>query len=234
MKNLRRYHNTDILFKSLTQDIKEKMDLDLNSLFYLAISGGNTAIKMFDYWINKNLIPISWERIRFFWVDERCVPPNNSESNYFQAKKHLFEPLNIPMEHIFRIKGEKNPHEEASEYGNLINNLVPHKNNKPAFNTVILGTGLDGHTASIFPNNLSLLTNNDNYAVVQHPEKPQMRISMTGTLILNADSIILQIVGKEKKDIIKKIISDDKEDLYLPGNYIYKTAKNITLYLEYI
>lgn len=69
---------------------------------------------------------------------------------------------------------------------------------------------------------------------VQHPEKPQMRISMTGTLILNADSIILPIVGKEKKDIIKKIISDDKEDLYLPGNYIYKTAKNITLYLEYI
>ena len=58
MKNLRRYHNTDILFKSLTQDIKEKMDLDLNSLFYLAISGGNTAVKMYDYWINKKLIPI--------------------------------------------------------------------------------------------------------------------------------------------------------------------------------
>ena len=48
MKNLRRYHNTDILFKSLTQDIKEKMDLDLNSLFYLAISGGNKDVRLLD------------------------------------------------------------------------------------------------------------------------------------------------------------------------------------------
>ena len=230
MKKIEKFHDTDSLFESLTQHLKEKMEENHSELFCLALSGGNTAIDMFDFWVNKNQIFIPWDKIQFFWVDERCVSPKDTESNYFQACQHLFEPLHISTEYIHRIRGEEDPYDEAQKYSDLVNKLVPQKDNRPSFDAIILGAGTDGHTASIFPDDLSLLTNKDNYTVSQHPDKPQMRISMTGTLILNAKTILLPVIGKEKQNVIKKILSDNKENLYLPANYIYRAAPDITLY----
>lgn len=72
--------------------------------FHLAISGGDTPKNLFRLWVEAYKDKIDWKQLRFYWVDERCVPPADSESNYGQAKLLLFDPLQIPDEHIFRMK----------------------------------------------------------------------------------------------------------------------------------
>lgn len=84
--------------------------------FFLALSGGETAQQMFRLWTERFSGRIDWDTIRFYWVDERCVPPQDSESNYGHAHELLFGPLNILPAHIHRIRGEEEPAAEAVRY----------------------------------------------------------------------------------------------------------------------
>ena len=88
----------------------------------------------------------------FFWGDERCVPPSDSESNYKMAYDSLLSKLQIPSSNIFRIKGENNPKLEADSYSSLVIDHLGSVNDYPRFDLIMLGLGEDGHTASIFPN----------------------------------------------------------------------------------
>lgn len=81
--------------------------------FNLALSGGETAKKMFALWVDEYRDKIDWDSLRFFWVDERCVAPTDPDSNFGHANKLLFEPLQIPRDHIHRIHGEVEPGTEA-------------------------------------------------------------------------------------------------------------------------
>ena len=126
--------------------------------FHLAISGGDTPKNLFRLWVEAYKDKIDWKQLRFYWVDERCVPPADSESNYGQAKLLLFDPLQIPDEHIFRMKGEVDPVAEAARYATLLDKQLPKVNGLPRFDCIMLGVGGDMHTASIFPGNLALLT----------------------------------------------------------------------------
>ncbi|HZH71754.1 MAG TPA: 6-phosphogluconolactonase, partial [Mariniphaga sp.] len=84
--------------------------------FDIALSGGTTPKKLFKSLVDqyKNILP--WERIHFWWGDERCVPPDDDQSNFKMTFDTLFSKLEIPADNIHRIRGEKNPEEEAERY----------------------------------------------------------------------------------------------------------------------
>ncbi len=193
----------DDLFNSVQQKSTEK--------FYLTISGGSTPKILFkvlaDDFKDKN----DWNRIHLFWADERCVPPDDDESNYGMTKKILIDKINIDENNIHRIKGENDPVKEAKRYAAEIQNIVPlNQNNLPQFDWILLGMGEDGHTASLFPNqNLKYISKNL-MGVASHPETAQKRISMTEQLINNAARITFLITGKEKSHTLKKIIEKEK------------------------
>ncbi len=208
------------LITSLSQ-VKSKINI--------AISGGSTPNKLFDVLSSKFSNKIMWSSINIFWVDERCVPPSDIESNYREAKIHLLDKIPIPASNIFRIKGEGKPEDESTRYSDTINNIVPSKNGFPKFDIILLGIGEDGHTASIFPDQLELLTVDKTCSVAVHPLSGQKRITLTGRVINNASEVLYFALGEKKAEIISDILNESENAKYYPAFHI-KALNGITSY----
>ncbi|KOO11879.1 6-phosphogluconolactonase, partial [Vibrio xuii] len=94
---------------------------------------------------------IQWQNLHFWWGDERCVAPDDAESNYGEANTLLFSKVNLPAENIHRILGENDPQGEAERFAKEMADVIPCENGTPVFDWILLGVGADGHTASLFP-----------------------------------------------------------------------------------
>ncbi len=173
--------------------------------FTVALSGGSTPKILFEHLAENYRGAIDWQHIHFFWGDERCVPPDNADSNFKMTDKTLFQHINIPKENIHRIRGEADPAAEAERYAAEIQQFVKTENGWPRFDLVILGIGGDGHTASIFPDRMELLTSDKICAVATHPESGQQRISLTGRVIDNAWKVAFLVTGSGKKSVVAEI-----------------------------
>lgn len=200
--------------------------------FNLALSGGETAKLLFDLWREEYRQRVEWERIRFFWVDERCVPPADPESNFGNADRLLFQPLHVPAEHIHRIRGENEPGTEAMRYAWEVKEFLPRFNQLPTFDCIILGIGTDAHTASIFPNTLELLTDSRSYTVSRHPVSGQFRITMTGPLILNGAPLLVPVFGKEKEWVLDELSRGYIPSRITPAGYLLSHAVEVIVYAE--
>jgi len=135
----------------------------------IAISGGSTPKQLFTLLANEYEKLIPWQVVRFFWVDERCVEPTHPESNFGLTYDTLLQRTFIKAENVFRMKGEDQPDDEAKRYQDVLWKELPAKSGFPVFDLVLLGMGEDGHTASIFPNDMSLLTSDFSVGVGIHP-----------------------------------------------------------------
>lgn len=190
------------------------------NFFNLVLSGGSTPGVVFDFLSSNCKTEIEWNKIRFFWGDERCVPPNNNESNYLMTYERLFSKVEIPEKNIFRIEGERDPESEAQRYSRIILQNVPSVNNFPLFDLVMLGLGEDGHTASIFPDNLELINKENICEVTEHPTSRQRRITLTGKVINNSKKVIFLVTGKNKNTIVDTIVNRKEGFGKLPASYI--------------
>ena len=171
----------------------------------IALSGGSTPKIWFDLLADEYAQDLPWNELRFFWGDERCVPPEHPESNYRMTREHLLEKVPIPGNHVFRIRGEANPKEEANRYGNVLREQLPTTDETPRFDLVVLGMGDDGHTASIFPHEMPLWDAVEPCVVATHPETGQKRISISGKLINNASQVVFLVTGANKASRIRQI-----------------------------
>ena len=119
---------------------------------HLTLSGGSTPQAMHQLLVTepfKSKVP--WERLVIFWGDERCVPPDDDESNYKMTDLALLSHIDIPASNIHRVLGEDPPTNEALRYAKVIEENVSSANVFPQFDWIFLGMGDDGHTASLFP-----------------------------------------------------------------------------------
>ncbi|MCD7976774.1 MAG: 6-phosphogluconolactonase [Tannerellaceae bacterium] len=224
------YKDKETALNALTADLIRLMEKK-KGVFNLALSGGETAKQMFYLWCCDYRDRVQWDRIRFFWVDERCVPPFDPESNYGSADKYLFRPLVISMFQIHRIKGEEIPEIEAVRYAKEVEQYLPVKNGLPQWDCILLGVGPDAHTASIFPSTMELLTDTRTYAVSQHPESGQHRITLTGPVLLNDTPLLVPVLGKDKQTVVKRLKKGWSEADPTPATYILSKAKDAVLYI---
>ena len=188
--------------------------------FNIALSGGSTPKDIFEYLAAHHQNTIGWHKVKFFWGDERCVPPTDSESNYKMAYEALLSRLQIPASNIFRIRGENDPQNEATEYSEIVKKQLPQINKIPKFDLIMLGLGEDGHTASIFPNQKSLLESDKIYATAVHPETGQKRITLTGKVINNASTIVFIVTGNNKAQVVDEIINQKDNYKNYPASFI--------------
>ncbi len=188
--------------------------------FSIALSGGTTPKLLFKLLAEKYSESVDWRNVHFFWGDERCVPPDNPESNYGSASRIFLSKINIPEKNIHRIKGEDDPLGEAVRYGAEIMDYTDRQGNFPEFNIIILGVGNDGHTASIFPGNSNLLNSEVICEVSRHPVSGQKRITLTGKVINNADSIFFLVSGSGKARIINRIFRKEAGSPDFPAGKI--------------
>lgn len=200
--------------------------------FHVALSGGSTPKIVFDMLASDYAGDIEWSNVHFYWGDERCVAPDDAESNYKMTVEHLLSKINIPKENVHRIRGEEDPLQEAKHYGSLLENLLPKALGLPQFDLVILGMGDDGHTASIFPHELKLWVSPDNCEVATHPDSGQKRVSITGRIINNAKTVAFLVTGDSKAEKVGSILDREEGYLKYPASHVSPKTKELIWFLD--
>jgi 6-phosphogluconolactonase len=195
--------------------------VEKTEIFNIALSGGSTPKLLFKILSKDYEKKIGWDKIHFYWGDERCVDPEDEESNFKMTNDLLFQPLKIKAENIHRVFGEVTPSEEALRYSEEILNNVPLKEELPEFDMIILGMGEDGHTASIFPHQMDLLESKHVCDVAKHPTSGQNRITITGNTLNNAKKVAFLLTGSGKKEKVDEIFNTI-------GNWAAYPAAHIT------
>lgn len=194
--------------------------------FAVALSGGSTPRGMFSLLAANYRDRLPWDKMFFFWSDERHVPPNSSESNYRMAYESLLSKVPVPQTNIFRVPAEKaDAQEVAAEYEGTVRKFfqVP-QGPFPQFDLILLGMGPDGHTASLFPET-SALHEKDRLVVSNRVEKLKTdRITFTAPLINRAKGVIFLISGSDKSQALREVIEGSQSpDLY-PSKLIHPTS----------
>lgn len=212
--------------------IKDLDRIEPDHYYTIALSGGSTPEYLFRYLSENYADRISWEKLLVFWVDERCVPPENEESNYRMAYESLLQNVPIPDANIFRIRGEDDPVAEARQYSGLVISMVPGYRGIPQFDLMLLGLGDDGHIASVFPDRPDLLTTVQLYEVAVRPDKKQKRITATGRLINNSSKIYYIVTGKGKASIVSKVLEGRSGTDLIPASGIMPASGHLVWMLD--
>ncbi len=221
-KSINIFENIDDLSTFFARQlIKRIQNIPEGQFFSMALSGGSTPKAVFQSLALNFGNQIAWGKIRIFWGDERCVAPENKESNYRMAKESLLDQVPIPVNNIFRIKGEANPSYEADRYAKVVSQHVSSQNNIPQFDFMMLGLGDDGHTASIFPGNLRLFSSDKLFEVAEHPQTKQKRITATGKLINQALTVAFLASGDSKSAMVSTVLDRKKEWEKLPASLVH-------------
>ncbi|APQ15881.1 6-phosphogluconolactonase [Maribacter hydrothermalis] len=200
--------------------------------YHIALSGGSTPKIVFDVLAEEFADAIDWNAIHLYWGDERCVDPEDEQSNYRMTKEHLISKVAIPKENIHRIKGENDPKSEAERYSEVLETELPKELGLPQFDMVILGMGDDGHTASIFPHEINLWVSPDNCEVAIHPESGQKRVSLTGRMINNAKTVVFLVTGESKAEKVKIIVDREEGYLEFPASHVAPKTKDLVWFLD--
>lgn len=214
------YKTSEDIAKALLHWLEEWLSTQKRFPCHIAISGGSTP-KMFFSILSKIEQPERLKDIHFWWVDERCVPHNHQDSNYKYFKELFIDPLNFPLNNIHPINGGADPHQEALRYSEEIEKTLPIEDTWPIFDLILLGMGDDGHTASIFPDQIELLSSQEICEVATHPISKQKRITLTGTIINHSKQVIFLVTGESKRTIFNQIKNNEQIAQKYPSTHIH-------------
>lgn len=190
---------------------------------HIALSGGSTPKRLFQYIVDSDYArSINWDALHFWWGDERCVPSDDSESNYGEAKRLLFDHVEIPAENLHPIRGEAEPLAESMRLRQELKRSLMARLGRPQFDWILLGLGEDGHTASLFPNQTDYATD-EGVVIARHPDSGQQRLSLAAPLIRMAKRISYLVLGEGKAGVVKEIVHQEGAYLNYPASHISST-----------
>lgn len=197
--NIVKFNELEMIATQLEQELKPGN---------IALSGGSTYLKLLKIWSKKTL---NLNNIEFYPVDERIIDFKSNDSNWGNTYRNFLSKYNKNRDNHF-INSEK--------YNNKIKDIK--------MNTVFLGVGDDGHTASLFSTD-DVFRNNDKKAITTtSPKAPFNRVSLTGNYIISADKIIIIFYGNGKEDIVKSVLNGDN----LPIITLLKRVKSGVIYIH--
>jgi 6-phosphogluconolactonase len=202
----------------------------------IAISGGTTPKTMFGLLADPagpflNRVP--WDKLDLYWVDERCVPPDNAESNYRMTKEALLSKVPLPAERVHRMEGELEPEVAAARYESIIRNSFKLEGAEtPTFDLVLLGMGDDGHTASLFPHTDAL--HELNHIVVPNhvPQKDTWRITLTWPVINQGREVAFLIEGAAKAQVLHDVLLGPYQPETYPSQIIRPASGRLMFLLD--
>jgi 6-phosphogluconolactonase len=187
-------------------------------VFRVALSGGSTPRALHARLAAKPYrTRIAWERIRFLFGDERCVPPDHERSNFRMARETLFDPLRIPSDQVFRMRGEADPPAAAAEYARTLASEFARSRSGPRFDLVLLGLGPDGHTASLFPGTKALGERVRLVVANSVPKFREWRLTSTYRLLNAARRVVFLAAGEEKRAAVNRIVKREPGWRKLPA-----------------
>ncbi|MBO0789995.1 MAG: 6-phosphogluconolactonase [Ktedonobacteraceae bacterium] len=184
--------------------------------FTIALSGGSTPRKLYgmlgqEPYRNQ----INWSLVEIFWSDERCVPPDDPESNYRLAHEVLLSKVPIPTSQVHRMPADEADRDAASQAYTDTLRRVFGTNGTPDIDLIQLGMGPEGHTASLFPHQASLHEEQRLIMPVTVPKPPPPRLTFTPPLLNAARNVLFLVTGAEKDEAIQAVL----EGPYQPDEY---------------
>ncbi|MCW8829585.1 MAG: 6-phosphogluconolactonase [Gammaproteobacteria bacterium] len=201
------YQAPETLFRQCARRILElaTRTLQTQDYFHIALAGGTTPRALYQQLsrLHSEEFP-HWDRVRFYFGDERNVPPDHQQSNYRMVRESLFQPLQIKDSAIQRIRGELSPEEAVSHYRQALEQL-PQENGTARFDLVLLGIGADGHIASLFPNTPLLQEQQQGIGASYVDKLECWRYSLTLPVLNNARHIIMLVSGAKKADVVRHV-----------------------------
>ena len=185
--------------------------ISARGIFRIALSGGHTPAAVYREWA-ATAGDLPWDRVQITFGDERCVPPDDEQSNYRMARQSLLDAVPIPPANIFRIPGELPPDGAAAKYEAQLAQLAS-RFHEPRYrhDLLLLGMGPDGHTASLFPGTEALGEQTRN--VIQNfvPKFDTYRITFTYPLINAARHVCFLVEGADKKPVVQQVLAGHQE-----------------------
>jgi 6-phosphogluconolactonase len=184
--------------------------------FTIALSGGNTPRKLYGLLASEPYnSQIDWQLVDIFWSDERCVPPDDPESNYFMAHEVLLSRISIPVDQVHRMPADQLNRDAASLTYTREMQRVFSTNGIPDFDLLQLGMGPEGHTASLFPHQPSLYERERLVMPVTVPKPPPDRLTFTPPILNAARHVLFLATGADKADALRAVIEGpDNPDEY--------------------
>ena len=177
--------------------------------FRVALSGGATPRSLYARLASEPFRSrLDWARVRVFWGDERCVPPDHPDSNYRLAHEGLLSRVPVRPENVYRMRGEAaDPDLAAAEYaGELQTAFGLKRGERPRFDLILLGMGADGHTASLFPHSPAL-REVTRLAVAAYVETVKAyRITLTLPVLNNAAAVLFLVSGGDKAERLRAVL----------------------------
>jgi 6-phosphogluconolactonase len=177
--------------------------------FRIALSGGNTPRPVYTR-LATVARDLPWEFFRITFGDERCVPPDDPQSNFRMARETLFVPAAVPEKSIMRMRGEIDPQIAAGEYEEHLDVLATQRG-EPIYrhDLILLGLGEDGHTASLFPGTAGVEETTRRVIANFVPKFNSWRLTFTFPLINHARQICFLVDATKHKDLIERVIDGD-------------------------
>lgn len=202
----------------------------------IAISGGSTpkaAFKLLADPAQPWLARMPWQKLELFWVDERCVPPDDPDSNYRMTREALLDHVPLPANQVHRMEGELEPEVAAARYESLLRNAFRLEGaEKPRFDLIALGMGPDGHTASLFPHTAAL-EEIGRLVVANHVQnKDAWRVTLTWPVINLATRVFFLIGGADKAQVLSQVFTGPRDTDRLPSQLIRPASGILTLILD--
>lgn len=194
-------------------------------LFSLGLSGGSTPGVLYRLLASEPYRDqIAWQAVHIFWSDERCVPPDDPESNFQLAQHTLLPTLQLRPEQIHRMPADRPDRQAAAdEYAHEIRQVLGGQGT-PVFDLLQLGMGPEAHTASLFPYQPALHEQERLVLPVVVPKPPPERLTFTPALLQAARHLLFLAGGAEKAEALQAVLKGaDQPDLY-PAQRITRQA----------
>ena len=202
--------------------------------FTIALSGGSTPKSLYNLLATNARTSLPWDRMFFFWSDERHVPPADHDSNYLMASEAMLSKVPVPAGNVFRVPTE-NPDAAAAakEYELTLRKFFGLEPGQlPKFDLILLGMGPDGHTASLFPGTAGL-QEKSRLVIANWVEKLKThRLSFTFPVINAARCVAFLVSGTDKAPVLQSVLEDKVAGEQYPAKLVQPTDGKLIWFLD--
>ena len=212
MPDLLRFPDSESLVQAVSLRWLTAMNADIvaSGVHHVALPGGRVAGRLMAATAQSTSEPkMVWSKVLFFWGDERCVPPDDRESNYRLAVENLLGPKGIGIAQCHRLQGELDPEESARKASEMLRRSLPQTpEGMPILDLILLGMGEDGHVASLFPEAPSaVVESREPVVAVVGPKPPPRRLTLSFGVLAAARNVWVLASGAGKEEALRCSLS---------------------------
>jgi 6-phosphogluconolactonase len=200
----------------------------------VALAGGSTPARLYRLLASERYRDaIPWASLYIFFGDERCVPPDDAESNYRMARETMLDHVPVLPEQVFRMEGERDPQSAAMTYAlRIADTFSLSAGTVPQFDLILLGMGPDGHTASLFPHTEALKAVDTLATANFVPKFDTWRLTLTYPVLDAAAHVLFLVGGADKAHAVAQVLEGPFNPDEFPSQGVRVAIGTLTMLLD--